>query len=106
LKVGLGLWNFPGAAFALELAILFGGMYLYLRATQAVTNVGRYGMMVFGILMACVQAVVFFGPPPHSDRAAAITALALYAAFAGVAYWIEKTRVPRTTGSLPGVPSL
>ena len=104
-KVGLGLWNFPVLALALELAFLFGGMYLYLRTTKPITSVGRYGMVAFGLLMACVQVVVFFGPPPSSDRAAAITALTLYAAFAAVAYWLEKKRVPRTVqGSLRAHP--
>lgn len=98
-KVGLGLWNFPVLALALELAFLFGGMYLYMRTTEAVTSVGRYGMVVFGLLMACVQGIVFFGPPPSSDRAAAMEALVLYAVFAAAAYWLEKKRVPRTVSA-------
>src|SRR6266478_4173031 len=101
LKIGLGLWNFPATALAIELALLFGGMYLYLRTTEAVGSGGRYGMVAFGLVMACVQVVVFFGPPPDSDRAAAITALTLYAVFAAAAYWLEKKRVPKMVqGSL------
>jgi len=96
LKTGLGLWNFPVMALALELAVLFGGMYFYLSRTEAITSGGRYGMVVFGLVMTCVQVVVFFGPPPSSDRAAAITALALYLVFAAAAYWLEKKRVPKT----------
>jgi hypothetical protein len=104
-KIGLGLWNFPVLALALELVFLFGGMYLYLRTTEPITKLGRYGMVVFGLLMACVQAVVFFGPPPISDRAAAITALTLYVAFGAAAYWLEKKRVPITVqGSLRAHP--
>src|SRR3989454_2318569 len=49
LKMGLGLWNYRAAAFLLEVAILFGGMLLYLRSTTATTSVGRYGMPVFGL---------------------------------------------------------
>src|SRR5438094_636336 len=40
LKVGFGLWNHPIAAFALEIAFLFGGMYLYWAATEAISRVG------------------------------------------------------------------
>jgi len=69
-KVGLGLWNYPAPAFLLEVAVLFGGMFLYLRSTTTTTRLGRYGMPVFGVVMLAVQAVVFFGPPPSSDRAA------------------------------------
>jgi len=95
LKIGLGLWNYPLPALTLELVILFGGMYPYLRATKAITAGGRYGMIVFGLVMTCVQVVVFFGSPPNSDRAAAVTALSSYCVFAAVAYWLEKKRVPK-----------
>ena len=96
MKVGLGLWNHPAAAFALEIGFLFGGMYLYWRRTEAVTRGGCYGMLIFGVVMIAIQAVVFFGEPPTSDRGAAITALVLYFALGGVAFWLEKKRVPQT----------
>ena len=91
-KVGLGLWNFPVVAFALEVASLFFGMYLYLRSTEPVGRGGRYGMVIFGIIMLAVQGFVFFGPPPSSVKAAAVIALVSYFVFAGVAYWLEKKR--------------
>jgi hypothetical protein len=43
--------------------------------------------------MVAAQAVVFFGPPPISDRAAAITALLSYGGFAAVAGWLERKRI-------------
>ena len=95
LKVGLGLWNYPVAASALEVVFLFGGMYLYLRATKPVARGGRYGFLVLGAVMLAVQAVLFFGPPPSSDRAAAITALFAYGLFAAIAFWLEKKRTPK-----------
>lgn len=91
-KVGLGLWNYPAPAFLLEIAVLFGGMLLYLRSTTATTRLGRFGMPVFGVIMVVVQAVAFFGAPPPSDRAAAIEALVFYAAFAAVAGWLDRQR--------------
>ena len=101
LKVGFGLWNHPIAAFALEIAFLFGGMYLYWAATEAISRVGRYGTAIFGLVMIAIQAFVFFGPPPASDHAAAITALASYFGFAAIVYWLERKRVPRA--ALPQV---
>ena len=92
LKMGLGLWNYPTVAFLLEVAILFGGMLLYLRSTTATTAVGRYGMPVFGSVMLLIQAAAFFGPPPPNDRAAAFTALASYALFAAGAGWLDRRR--------------
>ena len=96
LKVGLGLWNYPAFAFVLEIAVLFGGMSLYLKTTTPLARGGRFGMLIFGVGMLAVQAYVFFGPPPTSDKAAAITALVSYLAFAGIAYWLERKRAPRT----------
>ena len=96
LKVGLGLWNYPIAALALEILFLFGGMYVYWTTTKPIAGGGRYGMVVFGLVMVAVQAFVFFGPPPTSDRAGALTALALYVLFASVAYWLERKRAPRS----------
>jgi hypothetical protein len=95
-KIGLGLWNYPVLAFVLEIAVLFSGMYLYLKTTQSTSRVGRYGMVLFGFAMLVVESIVFFGPPLSSDKTAAITALFWYFVFAGVAYWLERHRVPRT----------
>jgi drug/metabolite transporter (DMT)-like permease len=88
-KVGLGLWNQPALAFGLEAALLFGGMSLFLRGRPG----RKTGMMIFAIIMLAIQAVVFFGPPPASDSAAAITALLAYGLFAAfVARWEGRHR--------------
>jgi hypothetical protein len=79
-KVGLGLWNVPAVAFALEAALLFGGMWLYFGTGV----VRRLRLVIFGLVMLAIQAYVFFGPPPVSDKAAAVTALASYAVLAAV----------------------
>jgi len=88
-KVGLGLWNRPALAFALEAAVLFGGMALYLGGQRG----PRLPMILFGLGMLVVQAYVFFGPPPISIQAAALTALASYTVFAAVASWLESKRL-------------
>jgi len=92
LKLGLGLWNYPVVAFALEAALLYGGMWLYLRVTRPAARGGRFGMLVFGVVMLAVQGSVFFGPPPPSGQAAAWMALFSYALFAAVAHWLERKR--------------
>jgi hypothetical protein len=91
-KVGLGLWNLPAIAFLLETVLLFGGMWLYFGTRRG----RRLPMMVFGVVMLAVQAYVFFGPPPVSDKAVASTALAAYVAFAAVVARLERpTRAAR-----------
>ncbi|MGH7526781.1 MAG: hypothetical protein ACREMX_08745 [Gemmatimonadales bacterium] len=91
-KVGLGLWNLPAVAFAVEAVLLFGGMWLYLGTVSLV----RTRVVVFGLLMLAIQAYVFFGPPPASDQSIAWTALGAYAVFAAVAARLERT--PREVG--------
>jgi len=92
-KVGLGLWNLPAIALGLEAALLFGGMWLYFRLGTA----RRTAMLVFGVVMLGIQAYVFFGPPPASDKAAAATALGAYAVFALLIRALERrSPVPAT----------
>ncbi len=96
MKVGFGLWNYRLLAFVLEVVILFAGLFLYLRGTKSYGSIGRYGMIVFAVVMLAVQAFIFFGPPPTSDKGVAITALASYAVFAAIAVWLERKRVYAT----------
>jgi membrane-bound metal-dependent hydrolase YbcI (DUF457 family) len=85
-KVGLGLWNRPVIAFALEALLLFGGMALYLHAGAP----RRVPAIVFGLVMLAVQAYIFFGPPPASGPSVAVTALGSYALFAAVMGYLER----------------
>jgi hypothetical protein len=84
-KVGLGLWNLPALAFGLEAALLFGGIWMCMKSRLA----RPAAVIVFALFMLAIQAYVFFGPPPSSDRSAAVTALAAYALFAGIIWWLE-----------------
>jgi hypothetical protein len=93
-KVGLGLWNHRALAFGLEITLMFGGLALYF----GLGDKRRGAMIAFGLVMLALQAYIFFGPPPSSDRAAAITALAAYLLFAGVISVLERraARAART----------
>ena len=85
-KIGLGLWNYPVPAFSLEAALLFGGMVVCFRSGFP----RRVPVALFGAVMLAVQALIFFGPPPASDRAAAVTALAAYFLFALIIWRLER----------------
>lgn len=87
-KVGLGLWDRPAVAFALEALLLLFGLRLLLRRRP----VRPVGLIVFCLVMLAVQAVAFFGPPPASGEAIAATALGSYAVFALVAWWLADRR--------------
>ena len=73
-------------AFGLEVAALAGGLWVYFR--MGISR--RTAFIGFGLVMFAIQASVFFGPPPSSPRAAAVTALAAYVAFALVIHALEK----------------
>jgi hypothetical protein len=87
-KVGLGLWNQPILAFALEAALLLGAVVVHLRAGHTRAP----GIIVFGLTMLGIQAYIFFGPPPASPAAAAGTALGAYGLFALVIWFLADRR--------------
>jgi hypothetical protein len=67
------------------------GMYIYFRS---VSLVGPARMTVFGLVMFTIQGYMFFGPPPASDKSAAVTALVAYAIFALVVRFLEAASPP------------
>ncbi|HZI57491.1 MAG TPA: hypothetical protein VFF39_11985, partial [Verrucomicrobiae bacterium] len=84
-KMGLGLWNHRAAAFALEMAVLFGGAGLLYRAAAHKTRLT--GFVVF---LAALQIFgTYFFPLPTSDHAAAMTALGSYIVLALMAWWVD-----------------
>jgi hypothetical protein len=84
-KMGFGLWNYRGAAFALEMAVLFGGAALLYR-----TAAHRIRLAGFVCFLGALQIFgTFFFPPPPSDHAAALTALVSYIVLALAAWWVE-----------------
>jgi hypothetical protein len=85
-NMGFGLWDYRGAAFALEMAVLLGGMALLYRSwTHKARLVG------FAIFLAAVQVfATFFFPPPASDHAMGITAFVLYMVLTLLAWWVER----------------
>jgi hypothetical protein len=50
--------------------------------------------LIFGVVMLAIQAWIFFGPPPASPAAAAVTALVSYVAFAALVRWLDGRRTP------------
>jgi hypothetical protein len=90
-KVGLGLWNEPIVAFCLEAVLLLGAIAMYLRTVTR----WRPGIVAFGVVMLGIHAYIFFGPPPASPTAAAMTALVAYGVFACVIWFLSDRTVTR-----------
>lgn len=91
--VGLGLWNHPVLAIALELAIYVLGIVLYLRATRARDGVGRFGFWALALLLAAVWLSGSFGPPPPDEGTLAWFAMIQWI-FIPWAYWVDRHREP------------
>lgn len=91
-KVGFGLWNFPLPALALESALLFGGMWFYLRSTTATSFAGKYGMIFFGLVILAAHCLLFWGPLPSSTAQGAIELGSLYIILSAGASWLERKR--------------
>lgn len=97
-KLGLGLWNNAPLTFALEAAVLLGGLWLYLRATEPRpgSRLGRFGMIgLVGFLIA-LNVYNLFGPPPAAFLEVFGMAMASYLGLAGVAFWLDRARPPAT----------
>ena len=85
-KVGLGLWDRPAVAFALESILLVGGVALYARTNAP----RRTAVWIFAAGMLAVHTIAFFGAPPETPTMAAGMAFGSYVAFAAVAAWLER----------------
>ena len=67
-KVGLGLWNYRGPEFGLEVALLAGGITLYL-ARNTISAARKKAVIGFGLALVIVQIGDTYVPrTPLSDR--------------------------------------
>lgn len=89
LGLGLGLWNHPGIAMPLELALVGGGFWWLARARGGMS---RRLWALLGVLLA-VQAANWFGPQDSSySPAIPATMLAVFALLIAVALWADNAR--------------
>jgi membrane-bound metal-dependent hydrolase YbcI (DUF457 family) len=96
-KVGLGLWNYRGLEFGLEIALLVGGIIVYL--TRNVMPMARKkAAIVFGLALIIIQIGDTFVPRSAlSAEATAMGVWVFYSLFVIVAFLLEKrsgTQVP------------
>lgn len=95
-KTGLGLWNFVGLSLALEVALLGGGLWLYVKRTRPLGRLGRYGPLGLALFMVAIQGSSLVGPYPPSPTVVAASGLAMYVLFAALAGWIDVSRSPNS----------
>jgi len=91
-KIGLGLWNHRAATTAAELAVLFTGGLIYLRATRRRDRTATAATAIFGVILIAATVATPFMPVPPSPAAFAVQALVFYAALAFAAAYVDRRR--------------
>jgi len=95
MKVGLGMWNYRDPEFALEIALLAGGIFLYL-ARNVMPAIRRKAVIAFGIALVVVQIGDTYVPRTQlTDKATAMGVWIFYTLFVAVAFLVEKIGRPR-----------
>jgi hypothetical protein len=91
-KIGLGLWNYPLASYALEALLLITGLWIYLRTTKSTTFTGKYGLPTLSVILLTLNAVNTFGLYPTNTQNFAVTMLAVYLGTMAIAFWLDSKR--------------
>jgi len=89
-KVGFGLWKYRNPEFALEIALLTGGVILYL-ARNAMPTIRKGAVIAFGLALVIVQIGDTYVPrAPLTDKATAMGVWIFYTFFVLIAFAVEK----------------
>jgi hypothetical protein len=89
--VGLGLWNIPPAAIALESLIFIIGVYLYFSCTKPKDKTGTYASWGLALILIIIYIMNLLSPPPPDAKAIGYTGLALWLLVLW-AYWADRHR--------------
>src|SRR6478672_11476090 len=98
-KVGFGLWNYRDPEFALEIALLAGGIVLYL-PRNAMPTIRKGAVIAFGLALVIVQIGDTYVPrTPLTDKATVTGVWVFYTLFVLMAFAVEKigTGIKRNT---------
>ncbi len=95
-KFGFGLWNNKNAAFIVEIALLIFAYLWYLNTTKAVKNGINFANWIFITFLIVVNYLNFYVLPPSNNiNELTISALVSFFLLAGLAYFVDKTRVSK-----------
>ena len=90
LKVGFGLWNYRDLEFVLEIALLAGGIVLYL-ARNVMPPIRKGAVIAFGIGLIIVQIGDTYVPrTPLTDKETVVGVWVFYTLFVLIAFAVEK----------------
>lgn len=93
VKLGLGLWNNAIGTYLLECGILIAAFYYYIKRTHAISQLGKYGPIVFVISLVTIQTNMIFGAYVQmSTQVFALIGLASLLAFVLIAGFLDSHR--------------
>jgi len=92
-ELGLGLWNYPLAAFALEIVLVVGS-YLWLRRALKTPEGKRWAAICCAALVLLQLLQTFVIPPPKGLIEGAITVEGIYLVFIVLAYKVDTYESP------------
>ena len=93
-KLGLGLWNSILGTLIVELAIFFGGVWLYAKSTHARDRVGRWSLWAYVLFLLLLYVGDRFSPPPENPTEIAWTGLIATIVLLAWAWWLDRHREP------------
>jgi hypothetical protein len=93
-KIGLGLWQHRNLSLAAELAALWAGAFIWMRAPGGTGRSRTAALLFLGLLTAVLLSTPFM-PPPSGPAGFALFALAAYGALAALAAWFDHRRAER-----------
>ena len=100
LRLGFGLWNYPGTTLAVETAIFLAGIAMYVSVTRERDRIGKLALMALIATLGAIYFAALYGPPPPNSQAVAIAGHLSWL-FVAWAYWIDRHRVPRRSKREP-----
>ncbi len=92
-KLGLGLWDYPLLAYALEGLLLIVAVWLCLKAIPIRTD-RRAVWYGFAVALLAIQTLTSFGPIPPTITTMIPAALALYVIIPFAGRWVESRYRP------------
>jgi hypothetical protein len=91
-RLGLGLWNHPGTALAIESLLFIAGATLYNSVTRPRDRAGRIGLLALIAVLVAFYFAALYGPPPPGPQAIAIAGHLMWL-FVLWAYWLDRHRM-------------
>lgn len=93
MKVGFGLWHYPYVSVPVEIALVFGGIWLYDRAVPSPTRAGQIALWGLGFAMAALQVQnTFFSEHPPTPEGFAQLSLVGYTTLTVLAAGVDYLR--------------